>query len=556
MADRFHLIVGSFVESFEPRFAEYVECLEKNLACEAIDTVHLMVEEPATVYKTKLEENGGQSARRLRELLDHPKIHRFDLTHRMNFQDAFRYANASLEPGTLVLLANSDIYFDETLADLGRCSWANTLACISRYNYGEPEGKRFTTGYDAWAFRAPLQEFRCDWPLGTGRCDLRLNHEAYAAKLRLVNPCFSIRATHLHGSAMRRRQQNNMGQERHVPPSRLIEKKSLPESVETVSELEPFSIRDLQYDMPHDRSPAMPPPRRGMARLLVVDRLKKTIEQRALVDLPEIIGDREFVVNVSARRPSRIQLYTKGGKTVTAFLIHQKADPEWLALIRGFHQHIKAGAELHTEAGFQATIDSIEDNGLRILRFEEPLDLDLDAAMTYPPYVVPPTEENAELYESPWAERPGSFLASTTTVQIDEDTAGRLNVRRVVLHSETGPLATLTHGDVSRFGILPEQYEIIDKPSKGCVVAGAGALRAVEAYAKSGDLSGLASTTFHPGCSFELAGGLLFTLQGQMSPSLLALAAFVGIELAVKIIAEAKDTGFRFLDYGDLILAI
>ena len=556
---KFQLVVGSFIEPFEPRFAEYVQCLEKNIECKALDQIHVLIEEPQATRERLLSENTGPSARRLIELLKHSKITLFPLGQRMTFEGAFRYCNTSFGEDHLAIVANADVYFDDSLTPLASIDWTDVLVCLSRHDYGTPDYGRFTTGYDSWIFKTPLRSFLCDWHLGSDLSDLRLNEEAAKSGLRLLNPCLSIKMTHLHGSGLRRRKKlRKPGPTRQVPPSRLIET-PIPKKEETTPvPIEVFSIRDLSYDMPPGRAPSMPPPRRGMSRLLLVDRKTRKLSQHGVTDLPKLLGDRELVVNVSGRRPSRMWLYTRAGKRIEAFLLEKKQDePErWLTICRGFDNYLKVGSVLHTEESIEVTVEDRDDNRWRVLEFEEPVELEHDADLAFPPYVQPPPNGDGKLYESPWAEIPGSVLASTTTAQIDEDTANQLKIRKIALHSTTGCLASLRHMDTSRFIVRAERYEILEKPSAGCVAAGAGALRAIETWAESGEPAGMAAVTFTPGHEFKLADGLLTTLQAPMSSSLMALASVAGIEMTVKLIKEAKETAFRFLDYGDLVLVL
>ena len=113
----------------------------------------------------------------------------------------------------LVIVANADIVFDETVALLEECVDADTLACISRTerngmppfwdvthpeNFGNPKKHWPDNSQDAWAFRAPIRDFSCDWAMGVLGCDNRLATEAKAAGMRLVNPFPAVKAWHVH----------------------------------------------------------------------------------------------------------------------------------------------------------------------------------------------------------------------------------------------------------------------------------------------------------------------------------------------------------------------
>jgi len=104
-------------------------------------------------------------------------------------------------------VANSDIYFDDSLNRLKTYDLRGRLLCVSRREvnkFGRP-GKLHNPyrSQDAWIFRSPLSSFQCGFSLGVLGCDQRLAYEAQAAGLKVTNPCLSIRVWHLHFSGVR-----------------------------------------------------------------------------------------------------------------------------------------------------------------------------------------------------------------------------------------------------------------------------------------------------------------------------------------------------------------
>jgi hypothetical protein len=151
----------------------------------------------------------------------------------MQFADYLIFANA--RPGRVFIVANSDIYFDETLTRLNCIDLTDALVCLSRTemnkkapcwnfsHYGDPHYHGPNNSQDAWIFRAPLKSFTCDWTMGVPGCDNKLAYEAAAAGLRLVNPWPEIRAWHNHASRVRRMQPGAAlpGPYRDVAPGKL-----------------------------------------------------------------------------------------------------------------------------------------------------------------------------------------------------------------------------------------------------------------------------------------------------------------------------------------------
>ena len=144
---------------------------------------------------------------------------------RVTYRDLFDYANREL-PGRRVILANTDIFFDHTLARLDDYPLAGRLLCLSRWDLQSDGSWRLfdrEDSQDAWIFQSPLPDFACDFHLGIPGCDNRLAWEAEQAGLVVSNPSRSIRAYHLHSSGIRRytREQRLRGRRRRVPPDYL-----------------------------------------------------------------------------------------------------------------------------------------------------------------------------------------------------------------------------------------------------------------------------------------------------------------------------------------------
>lgn len=209
------LLVGFYRDVAPERTEELVECLRRNVANPHLAEVVVFVEDPAGV-----DQMASEFA-----VLRHPKITLIQQGRRVCFQDLFAYANQRLA-GHGVIVANADIFFDETLGLLEEESLAGRLLCLARWE-PTPDGgwQLFDVPFsqDAWIFEAPLPEFRADILLGKPGCENRLAFEAEKAGLVLSNPSRSVRARHWHRSAVRNYTPHERlrGPVRHVAPTLL-----------------------------------------------------------------------------------------------------------------------------------------------------------------------------------------------------------------------------------------------------------------------------------------------------------------------------------------------
>lgn len=210
----FSLITTLYQERSEQRFAEYRECLERNLENPWIDEIHVF-------YDTTSDREDS----RLASLIADRRIQIIPIGCRLTFMLACCYANRYMN-GWRVVLANADVTFDESLGKLTRRALAKRLVCLSRWertSEGEMMLNANADSQDAWVFLAPIPVTESDIPLGLPRCDGRIAHEAQKMGLTPINPARSVRMVHVHASAARHWTWNQLvdGPVRAVPATTL-----------------------------------------------------------------------------------------------------------------------------------------------------------------------------------------------------------------------------------------------------------------------------------------------------------------------------------------------
>jgi hypothetical protein len=183
----FTLITNAYDEKDLHRSAEYQVCLARNLELSHFERV-VVVYESGGVYVP----------------LEHPKLAVEHLGKRGTFAEYFAIANR-LASGSKVVLANADIYFDDTLGLLEPHKLKG-LICLSRWDT-LPDGTSMMMpipdSHDAWIFCTPFNLPKCDFTLGVPGCDGRIAWIASEVRLPLSNPARSVRANHLHQSGVR-----------------------------------------------------------------------------------------------------------------------------------------------------------------------------------------------------------------------------------------------------------------------------------------------------------------------------------------------------------------
>jgi hypothetical protein len=182
-----HLLTSHYVDPHPARQLEIETTLKQNLANPHIARIHLFDETGAVNTDGRIQRVGARSP------------------CRVTYQHFFDYANKHLR-GEIVIIANTDIWFDDSLARLSEYDLNDTLLCLSRWDERPGDAPTHFARWDsqdAWVFRSPIRKIACDFPLGVPACDNRIAYEAARVGLRLANPSGAIRARHIHVSRVR-----------------------------------------------------------------------------------------------------------------------------------------------------------------------------------------------------------------------------------------------------------------------------------------------------------------------------------------------------------------
>jgi hypothetical protein len=131
----------------------------------------------------------------------------------LKYSDAIDFINKNLG-GSLCILANSDIYFNETLSKISYESMHGKFYALLRYDE-EINGKKTIfkrhdiprdDSQDAWIFNSPLQInlMYLDFRFGTLGCDSIFANAVHDNTfLKVSNPAYDIITTHVHQTQFR-----------------------------------------------------------------------------------------------------------------------------------------------------------------------------------------------------------------------------------------------------------------------------------------------------------------------------------------------------------------
>ena len=342
-----------------------------------------------------------------------------------------------------------------------------------------------------------------------------------------------------------------------------------------------MDLAELEYVLPSAAIAQTPAEPRESARLLRIVRGRGTLADHVVRDLPDLLHPGDcLVVNDSRVMPARVFAEDAGGRRIELLFVEALAPDRWRALVRP-GRRCRAGIELRAggELGARLRVSAVEPDGLRVIvRGDGTIDdlLRTHGLPPLPPYIArhaKPGPEDAERYQTVFAQVPGSVAAPTAGLHFSDDLLERLRLRgvevhRVTLHVGPGTVRPIKSARVEEHVVAAERAIVPEATARAVnaarregrrvVAVGTTATRTLESAAAADGamqpFDGRAGLTIHPGHRFRAVDALLTNFHLPRSSLLSLVCAFAGRELILRAYAHAVATGYRFYSYGDATL--
>lgn len=187
------LITTCFEHTLEARNFDFKYCAIKNIYNNSINEMVIFFEN----YKDSLI-----SLRQFNHL-SRNKIKIINTNSFSDFSVLFDYANKNYK-NEIVIIANADIYFDETLAKVDDVKLErDILLFLTRYIFDYGDIRLQNPGsFDSYIFRSPIKSFYHGIKQGIMGCDSYLLQRAIESGIKVFNPALSIKSYHHHFSGI------------------------------------------------------------------------------------------------------------------------------------------------------------------------------------------------------------------------------------------------------------------------------------------------------------------------------------------------------------------
>ncbi|MBU0709790.1 MAG: tRNA preQ1(34) S-adenosylmethionine ribosyltransferase-isomerase QueA [Candidatus Omnitrophica bacterium] len=328
-------------------------------------------------------------------------------------------------------------------------------------------------------------------------------------------------------------------------------------------------LSNFDYQLPQELIAQFPLRKRDSARLLVLNRKKRTIEHRIFKDITDYLHRDELIVlNDTRVLASRLLGARKSGGKVEVLLIQHKGNLTFRAMIKP--TRVKLGEKIIFNGGeTYGTINARDEITFNLKDIDAVYNLGL---MPLPPYIKRKSVDlDTAYYQTVYANQDGAIASPTAGLHFTKELLNRLesfgvNLGFITLHVGLGTFQPVKADDITRHKMESEYFKVDESAIKKIdnarlnksriFAVGTTALRALEAYALTGVKQGDTDLFIYPGFKFNLVDCLLTNFHLPRTTLFMLVCAFAGEKLMKRAYQEAIEQKYRFYSYGDAMLIL
>jgi len=343
-----------------------------------------------------------------------------------------------------------------------------------------------------------------------------------------------------------------------------------------------MNISEFDFYLPAGYIATKPVYPRDSAKMLVLDKDKKTFRNSYFFDLPKFLKSGDILVlNDSKVIPARLYGLS-GGRRFEVLLVTNIKDSLWKCWVKPGRK-AQIGTEFIFSNNLKATLIKRNDE---IFTFEFNLigqkfykEIYKIGEIPIPPYIKKERKGESSFvdkadYQTIYAKNEGSVAAPTAGLHFTKDLIEKLKksgvgVEKVTLHVGLGTFQPVNTEKIRDFKIHSEYCELSDATAKRLnkakdegkriIAVGTTSLRVLESVATDGKLKGFSGETqiyIYPGHRFKYVDGMITNFHLPKSSLLLLVSALAGKEYVLDSYNYAIENGYRFYSYGDGMLIL
>ena len=336
-----------------------------------------------------------------------------------------------------------------------------------------------------------------------------------------------------------------------------------------------MKLEEFDYNLPEELIAQVPIQQRDESRLMVVDREKRTIQDKVFRDIIDYLEPGDCLVRNNTKViPARLYGKKDTGANVEFVLLKQLDGDIWESIVRPGNK-LKPGSKVIFGDGLlKAEILDVLEDGTRKVKFE--YDgifneiLDQIGLMPLPPYIHESLKEN-DRYQTVYAKYEGSAAAPTAGLHFTPELLKKIEekgikIANVTLHVGIGTFRPVKEENIEEHKMHTEHFYIkqedVDKINetkkngKKVIAVGTTSCRVLETVAdeNTGLVKQIESDTgiyIYPGYKFKCVDGLITNFHLPKSTLLMLVSALADREFILEAYNKAVEEKYRFFSFGD-----
>ena len=324
--------------------------------------------------------------------------------------------------------------------------------------------------------------------------------------------------------------------------------------------------KDYDYHLPEELIASRPLPDRAASRMLVIDRNTGTVCHRMFADFPDYLRPEDLLV-LNDTRVIPARLFSDDDR-IELLCLDRLSPTLWRCLAKP-GKRMKVGRTL-TVGEISGSVVEVMENGDRIIRWDEPVDLDKHGHLALPHYMGRGDDEtDQERYQTVFAKQEGAIAAPTAGLHFTPEILSHIDHDFLTLHVGVGTFRPVSVDHVGEHVMHSERYSVSSGSverinSAGRVIAvGTTVTRVLESLASDtaricpdAAMTGETDIFLHPPYRFKAVDALLTNFHLPQSTLIMLVSAFAGRELTLEAYRQAVAEEYRFYSYGDCMLII
>lgn len=349
-----------------------------------------------------------------------------------------------------------------------------------------------------------------------------------------------------------------------------------------------MKLAAYRFNLPEKLIASYPTPNRDDARMMVVDRTKKTIKHKMFKDILGYFKEGDVMV-FNNTRVFNARMYgskEKTGAKIEVFLLRElnKEMRLWDVLVDPARK-IRVGNKLYfgdDDLLVAEVVDNTTSRG-RTIRFlfdgnDEQLWKTIQqlGEPPVPKYINRPVEDlDSERFQTIFAKHTGAVAAPSAGLHFSRQTLMRMEIKGIqtaelTLHASLGSFKAVEVEDLTKHKMDSESLHIDQtccdmvngartNKKKICAI-GATTLRGLETSVSStktlNTFDGWTDKFIYPPYPFKICTSMLTNFHHPESTLLMLTSALLGYDFTFECYNEAMKEEYRFLAYGDAMLII